>query len=473
MPSSTNSLYRRPRTDLASALADRLSELDDSEFDYWTPQDYQQPPPEWVDHTKRGWLFLAGRGTGKTDVAAHVTNNHAMGPPCDRRVPGGHLLGIMAPTLGDALASCVNGPSGLRAHNPDVRAVQAAGGTIVRWPNGAEARVFGAYTPEDVERFRAGGNRCFDWIEELAAWRQLDAAWEQRAYGFRLGPRPQYVVSTTPRFKRVIRDLVKDSHVVVTHATTDQNKYLAQEIRDELFRKYGGTRKGRQELMGELLEDVEGALWRNAWFEMDAFRLTEAPPDDSVRRTVVALDPAGGSDTGDEQAITVACRLTDGRFVVLHSEGMRTSPDLWLRHALELYRTFDADALIYEKNYGDAFLKAMIERTIAEDRGLYAHHDVRASKGKRTRAEPIAMLYEQGKVSHLGAHDDLEEQMLTYTGLPGESSPDRLDATVWALTELAHGPGTMSVPSGQMPKPPLRPRRGGVLVMDPARLRRR
>lgn len=166
----------------------------------WTPLSYQVPPPgDWY-----GWLLLAGRGAGKTDACAAYVHDHVYGPPC---MPGPipHWIGIIAPTLGDAATSCITGPSGLLKHSPEARMVTVAGGTVVRWPNGSEAKLFGANTEPDTERLRSGGNRCLAWLEEMAAWRYLDQAWAQMRFGLRTGPRPHWIASTTPKPRPLIK----------------------------------------------------------------------------------------------------------------------------------------------------------------------------------------------------------------------------------------------------------------------------
>lgn len=430
---------------LWSAPAEQLWDLPEPRRE-WHPLPHQVPPAgNWYL-----WLMMAGRGAGKTDGCARYLDAHVNGPPCLPDFAGGHRPAIIAPTLGDALDACVNGPSGIKAHNPAVRSAQTTGGTYVRWPNGTEAKLFGAHTPEDVERLRAGGNRCCVWLEELAAWRYLEAAWTQMRLGLRLGPRPHAVASTTPKPRPLIQaiegrlpaartaELLGDAKVVITRASTQDNPHLAKATRDALFSTYGGTRLGRQELYAELLDDVEGALWHRSWI------VHEDPPRwGIVARTVVALDPAGGTESGDEQAIVVACLGLDHRYYVLHSEGVRMSPDAWLRRAAQLFEHFKADKLIYEKNYGDKFLTALLRNVVP---GLPAT-PLDAMVGKRTRAEPISALYEQGKVVHCGEHAILEDQLTSYTGAPGERSPDRLDALVWALTELNRGAANVKAES--------------------------
>jgi phage terminase large subunit-like protein len=385
------------------------------------PLPHQTPPAgDWDT-----WLLLAGRGSGKTAAAAHYTNAHVLGPPCLPGLPGGHRIAIIAPTFGDALEACVNGPSGLRAHNPAVRSVQTAGGTFVRWPSGAEAKLFGASTPEDVERLRAGGNRCFVYAEELAAWRFLDQCWDHLQFGLRLGPHPRIVAATTPKPKRLIKALLTDPSCAVTRATTHDNPHLAEIVRARLQARYGGTRLGRQEIAGELVDEVEGALWTYAMI-----RYAEAPAD--LVRVVVAVDPAATSgEESDETGIVVAALGGDGRGYVLADRSCRLSPDGWARRVVAAYDDLAADLVIAEVNNGGE----MVEHTIRTVRRQIPYKQIHASRGKQTRAQPVAALYEQGRVTHCEMFAELEDQLTQWTPESG-TSPDRLDALVWAMTEL-------------------------------------
>lgn len=397
----------------------------------WQPLPHQEPPlGSWTI-----WLLLGGRGAGKTDADAAYVDAHVHGPACDTRIPGGHRVGIIAPTLGDAIEACVNGPSGLKAHNPDIRLVQTGGGSFVRWPNGAEAKLFGANSRDDVERLRAGGNRCLVWTEELAAWRHLAEAWHHMRFGLRVGSRPHVVGSTTPKNRPLIRELASraddptDTAVVITRATTDENPHLAASVRADLYEAYGGTRLGRQELAGELLEDVDGALWTPAALEaMHEARPAQLP---DMRRLVVAVDPSGTSG-GDECGIVVAGLGADRRGYVLADASLRGSPQEWGEAAVAAYHRHHADRLLAEVNFGADMVRYVIETV---DRRV-VFKALRASRGKVQRAEPVAALYEQGRISHADWFPALETQMTTW--VPGESdfSPDRVDALVWALSEL-------------------------------------
>jgi predicted phage terminase large subunit-like protein len=392
----------------------------------WVPMPHQIPPEgEWDV-----WLLEGGRGSGKTDGAAAYVNAHVNGPPC---AANGHRVAIIAPTLGDAVEACANGPSGIRAHNPAVRLVQGIGGTYLRWPSGSEAKLFGAYTPEDVERLRAGGNRCLVWAEELAAWPKLDAAWDQMKFGLRVGPRPHAVASSTPKPRKRYIAIRADERTVRTGASTAQNPHLVESVRRDLFARYEGTRIGRQELMAEILMDVEGALW--TW---EMFERRMPPPD--LARVVVAVDPSGGSDdNADEQGITVAGRGVDDRGYVLADRSCKLSPDGWGRRAVQAYVDFNADRLVYERNFGGDMVESVI-KTAARAMGVtVATRAVTASRGKRVRAEPVAALYEQGRISHVEVFQELEEQMTGWTPESG-TSPDRMDALVFAVTDLMLGP---------------------------------
>src|SRR5215217_4911900 len=202
--------------------------------------------------------MMGGRGTAKTDGGARWMDEHALRPPCDERLPGGHRMAIIAPTLGDAYESCVKGVSGLQIHNPEVTEVTRRGGTYVIWPNGAQAKLFRVYTPQDVERLRAGGNRCAVWCEELAAWPQLWKCWDHMQFGLRVGPHPKVIATTTPKAHKLIKELLTDGATAVTSAKTEDNPHLPQRTREKLYKTYQGTRLGKQKLGGQILEDVPG-----------------------------------------------------------------------------------------------------------------------------------------------------------------------------------------------------------------------
>lgn len=392
------------------------------------------------------WLLLAGRGAGKTDACAAYFDRFMRHNP---RARGG----IVAPTLGDAAEACVYGPSGLMAHNPLVKIRSRAGGTHVVWPNGSEAKLFGAYTREDVERLRAGGNRHIYWGEEVAAWRNLKDAWENMELGLRLGEHPRIIASTTPKTRPKLKELMNASETVLVRASMHDNPHLPDVQRQRLVARYAGTRLERQELLGEYLEDVEGALWTFETIAQCRVREGDVP---DLARVVVGVDPSGGDEEGnDEQGIIVAGRGVDGHGYVLADLSCKLSPDGWGKRAVNGYEQHKGDVIVGETNYGGDLVIANI-KVAAAALGIAVNvKKISASRGKVARAEPIAALYEQRKVHHVGDMPELESQMRNWTDDSGWS-PDRMDAAVWALTELNIGAapqrrGSSSVPRGSIP----------------------
>lgn len=396
----------------------------------WEPRPHQVPPVgDWY-----GWMLLAGRGSGKTDACANYVANHVAGPPClGGAVP--HWIGIVAPTLGDAVTACYSGPSGIRAHSADARMVQTAGGTIIRWSNGSQAKLFGAQSPEDVERLRAGGNTCLTWLEELAAWRYLQQCYEQIRFGLRSGTRPHWIASTTPKPRPLIKKLAKETphNVVVTRASTDDNPHLESHVREALYEEYGGSQLGRQELHAEILDEDKNALWRRK--NIDDHRVDEAPP---LRKITIGVDPSGGAG---EQGILVVGKavldvVQDGKLktrsegYVLDDRTVTESPAGWGRAAVRAAVDWEADDIVVEVNFGGDMAVSTIAGA-AESMGINVPvRQVRASRGKRVRAEPVAALSERGLWHHVGVFEQLEDQLVTWTE-DLKFSPDRLDAMVW------------------------------------------
>ena len=425
----------------------------------WTPEDYQRRP----DGDWGYWLLVAGRGTGKSDTGAYDMTRHVReDPPC-LRGPIPHRMSIIAPTLGDAVEACWKAPAGISVHDPMARLITSKGGTIVRWPSGAEAKLFGAFTPDDVERLRAGGNRCRVWAEELASWRYLEEIWDQMMFGLRLGPSPRVVVTTTPKPRKKLKELLADPRSVRALTkdgripTTDDNPHLPPAIRRELYKLFGGTRKGRQELGGEMLEDVPGALWQRS--VIDLMRVTQHP---DLVRVVTAADPeaTSGEDSAETGIITVGMGWVDPHPLpveiaaelraqlgeahpparhlhgyVLDDSTVRGTPREWGTAAVTAYHRTKADRIVGEINNGGEMVGFVIS-TIDKQVPFSSVH---ASRGKAIRAEPISSLYEQLLIHHVGEFPDLEDQLCEW--VPGETpeSPDRLDALVWGFTELVVG----------------------------------
>lgn len=365
---------------------------------------------------------------------------------------GGHWPGIVGPTLGDAVTSCINGPSGLKKFNPEVKVVQNVGGAIARFPNGVEAKIFGAHNPEDVERLRSGGNRCIVWLEELAAWRQLADAFQHIRYGLRVGPRPHWIGSTTPKNRNVIRDLVKQAQepenpknpeIVMSRATTHDNPHLQEHIKKMLFRDYGGTRLGRQELLAEILEDVEGALWNEYMISSTRLEVPRAPSQ--YDRIVVGVDPPAGKT---ECGITVmgmvnrwplpgVIRPDDPHSFVLADSSKAGDPNVWGSAVIDAFDEWGANLVVAEINNGGD----MVKHTLHTIRPSLPVKVVHATRGKAKRAEPVVGLYEQERQHHVGYFGALEDQMTTWDAIdpPDDWSPDRMDAMVWASWELMVG----------------------------------
>lgn len=379
---------------------------------------HQTPPPgNWSV-----WVLMGGRGSGKTEGGARYFAKWMNDHP-------GHRGRIIAPTQGDAFESCIDGPSGLRAVDPSVRVMPSApGGAKVVWPNGSEALILGTYGPGEVERLRASGNRNIDWWEEAAANRQFAKAWDQADFGLRLGDRPHSIITTTPRNVKKLRELLADPATVKTQGTINDNPHLPNDKKQRLIERYKGTRLGRQELDGELLTDIPGALW--TWEMIEYANLTVEVP--SFSRVVVAVDPAVTSEEGSDETGIMVCALgTDGRGYVLADRSCHVTPNEWAHKAVEAYDEFEADRIVGESNNGGDLVETVI-RTV---RPNISYRKVNASRGKKLRAEPVAALYEQKKVSHLVLLQELEEQQTAWT--PDSSdSPDRLDALVWGFTEL-------------------------------------
>jgi phage terminase large subunit-like protein len=378
----------------------------------------QRPPPgNW-----RVWLLLAGRGFGKTRAGAEFVRAQVAGGRARR-------VALVGPTAADARTVMVEGESGLLAIGPQhERPIYEPSLHRLTWPNGAIATTFSADEPNRLR----GPQHDLAWCDELAAWR-YPAAWDMLMFGLRLGDDPRAVVTTTPRPIQLIRDLLADPKVVTTRGRTIENQdNLAPAFLDQIVRRYQGTRLGRQELDAELLEDMPGALWQRGLIE--AARTAAVP---ELIRIVVAIDPAASTgDDADETGIVVAGRDAAGQGYVLADASGHYPPAEWARVAVAAYAAHRADRVIGEVNNGGDMVEAML-RMVDPNVPFRA---VRASRGKAARAEPVAALYEQGRMHHLGALPRLEDQMCAFTPdfdrTAAGYSPDRVDALVWAVTEL-------------------------------------
>ena len=298
--------------------------------------------------------------------------------------------------------------------------------------NGSRIKLFSA---EEPDRLR-GPQHNGAWCDELAAWDKVDA-WDQLQFGLRLGDHPQIVVTTTPRPIPILKNLLTRETTHITRGSTfDNEKNLAPSALVELQLRYSGTRLGRQELQGELLEDVEGALWSRDMIESARIREEDLPP---LIRIVVAIDPAVTSgENSDDTGIVVAGLSSDNQYYVLDDRTCHVSPEQWARVAINAYEDWKADRIIAETNNGGDMVELLL-RNVSPNIPVTK---VTASRGKRVRAEPISALYEQGRVHHVGGFNKLEDEMCQWVPDSGDS-PDRMDALVWAMSELAEASGSM------------------------------
>ncbi|MAZ82687.1 MAG: DNA-packaging protein [Hoeflea sp.] len=383
----------------------------------------EQMPPEgdW-----RNWLLMGGRGSGKTRAGAEWVHGLATGQFAG--LGGDGRIALVGETFADAREVMIDGVSGIcaiaRFDRPHFEATRRR----LVWSSGAVAQLFSSEEPEGLRgpQFHAA------WCDELGKWRHQRETWDMLQFGLRLGRDPRQLVTTTPRPTPLIKALVADPGTRLTRIATAANaQNLARGFIGALTERYGGTRLGRQELDGELIEDREDGLWRRG--QLDALVIRKHGP---LRRIVVAVDPPASSAARDSCCgIVVAGLDGDGRAVVVHDGSVENArPQEWAQKVTALYRRYDADCIVAEINQGGDMVEAVL-RTVDTRLPI---RKVRATRGKWLRAEPVAALYEQGRVVHAGHFPALEDQMCDFgpDGLSSGRSPDRLDALVWALTEL-------------------------------------
>lgn len=397
-------------------------------FEFWAMEHQLPPEGDW-----RAWVIMGGRGAGKTRAGAEWVRAQVEGAmPLD---PGRcRRVALIGETLDQARDVMVFGESGIIACSPpDRRPEWQATRRRLVWPNGATAQIFSAQDPESLR----GPQFDCAWADEMAKWKKAEDAWDMLQFALRLGDTPQVCVTTTPRGVKALKDLLGLDSTVVTSAPTEANAAnLARSFLEEVRARYAGTRLGRQELDGVLVEDTEGALWSGA--ALDVCRVAASPELD---RVVVAVDPpVTGGPRSDECGIVVAGAVTRGpvqdwrAFVLADCSVSAASPAGWAAAAIRAMERFGADRLVAEVNQGGD----LVEEVIRQVDPLVPVRKVRATRGKAARAEPVAALYEQGRVYHCGDLGALEEQLcaMTAQGYAGKGSPDRLDALVWALSDL-------------------------------------
>lgn len=427
------SLPESERATILAALSDSQLEALRWDWKFWARPDQIEPK----DEEWKNWLLLAGRGFGKTRTGAEWIRDNVCGStPLGR---GRYRqLALIAETAADAREVMVGdgkaedeGSGLLQVHPKDFRPLYEPSKRRLTWPNGAIATLYNATEPDQLR----GPQHDAAWCDELAKWVYAQDSWDQLQFGLRLGDHPRVCITTTPRPIPLIKALVKDPLTRTVRGKTEDNaSNLPPSFIKAVIDRYGGTRLGRQELNAEILDDVPGALWTRAM--IDDARKPVTVPD--MRRVVVAIDPsgtAGDEDEGDEVGIIVAGKGADGRGYILADRSCKLSPDGWGRRAVQAYRDFKADRIIAERNFGGAMVEHVI-RTIDKH---VSYEEVVASRGKIIRAEPVAALYEQKKISHIGDFIELEDQMcaMTRDGYALDGSPDRLDAAVWALDYLS------------------------------------
>jgi len=370
------------------------------------------------------WLILAGRGWGKTRTGAQWVREQVQN--------GARRIALIGETASDTRDVMVEGISGILSVYPDAdRPLYEPSKRRITWPNGAVAITFNATEPDQLR----GPNFDLAWCDELAKWRYARETWDQLQFGLRIGDHPRVLVTTTPRPIELVKAIVAGSEgkVHITRGNTmDNRSNLAEKFLEKIVARYDGTRLGRQELRGEILGDIPNALWTYA--QIESARVREQPEE--LDRIIVAVDPAiSNTETSDEHGIIVAgYEQGSNEAYVLEDASMTGTPMQWARRAIALHDEYEADGIVVEINQGGD----MVAQTLRSVRNNIPIIEVRASRGKHIRAEPIASLYEQGRVHHVGAFPELETQMtqMTTFGFEGEGSPDRLDALVWALSNL-------------------------------------
>jgi len=418
------SLPREDRRNRLGKLTEAAARSLIYDWEFWARPNQLLPPGDW-----QTWLVLAGRGFGKTRIGAEAVRIW---------VRAFSLVNLIAATADDARDVMVQGESGILAICPKhERPLYVPSKRRLEWPNGSVSLIFSADEPD---RLRGKQSKKL-WCDEVAAWRFPDA-WDQAMFGLRLGKNPQVIATTTPKPTKLIRALASDRTTHITRGSTYDNKAnLAPTFLSKIITKYEGTRLGRQELNAELLEDNPGALWHLT--NIDDNRVSKMPED--IERSVIAIDPAATStEYADETGIIAAARdkRRPAHFYVFDDLSMTmASPDAWAKQAVNGYKRHRADRIVGETNNGGEMVEAVI-RHVDEN---VAYKAVHASRGKITRAEPIAALYEQGRVHHVGTFALLEDQCCDYDPATATKSPDRMDALVWALTELSEGLETLGV----------------------------
>ena len=411
--------------DLLKQLGPKKAAELQHDWGFWARPEQLEPEGKW-----NTWVALAGRGWGKTRAGAEWVRH--------RIRSGDKIVHCVAPTKGDVRRVMVEGDSGLLnvcwEGDATYRGkhlgfpIWSPTNNSITWENGAKAVFFSA---EDPERLR-GPQAYSAWCDELCAWRNAQDTWDMMMFGLRLGKHPKVFVTTTPKTTKLIRNILDDEKTVVSKGSTyDNSANLADTFLDAVRKTYEGTRLGRQELYAEILDEASGALWSRQLLASCEISKDEIPP---LNRIVVSIDPAVTSNQeSDMTGLVVAGVDVNGIAYVLEDHTDRYTPQQWAAKAVQLYRDHMADRIVAERNQGGD----MVRHTLHTEDETLPIKLVHASRGKMARAEPVSALYEQGKVKHVRGLNDLEDQMVQWEPLGSIGSPDRLDALVWAITDLS------------------------------------
>jgi len=389
----------------------------------WARESQLAPPGNWST-----WVVKAGRGWGKTRTGAEWVIEKA------QQYPGCHIA-LVGRTVADVRDVMVNGLSGIMSISPPwFKPEYKPSLRKLVWPNGSYATTYSADEPDQLR----GPQHSFAWADERAAW-QYDDAWDQLSFGLRIAPapgvEPQCIVTTTPRNTKAVKELLADPSTVVTNGKMYDNRdHLAPRFIREIERRYAGTRLGLQEIDGEVVDDIDGALWKRKW--IDDGRVVKYP---SLKRIVVAVDPPASSpETSDNPAecgiVVVGLGIDDHAYVLADYSTVGT-PDEWASASLAAYSKHQADLIVGEVNNGGDMVGHTIKMAAKlAGMGHIPYEAIRASRGKMIRAEPVSTIYKNQHAHHVGVLPDLEFQQCNW--VPGERSPDRLDAVVWGITKL-------------------------------------
>lgn len=407
------------RQEILSSLSDAELEALLHTWGFWARSNQLEPAGFWEI-----WLILAGRGFGKTRTGAETVRGRVEANKAGR-------IALIAPTAADARDVMVEGESGILAVSPKwFRPIYEPSKRRLTWPNGAVATT---YSADEPERLR-GPQHDFAWFDEFCAWRYIQEAYDMAMFGLRLGDNPQAVVTTTPKPVAMLRQLRRQPGTITTNGSTYDNALnLAKSFVNNIIKKYENTRLGQQEILGIELNDTPGALWNAARLEILRLRFVDLP---AIKKIVVGVDPNGGGEgeNAAETGIIVGARGINDHFIALDDYSTDGTPEQWASAVVKACKDYKTNDVIVEVNHGGLMCVSVL-RAHPEGKTLNIRM-VRASTGKQARAEPVSMLYEQGRGNHLGNLGMLESQMTTWVPNSGMKSPDRLDALVWACAGL-------------------------------------